>query len=205
MTAQETIPLASHHYVIVDAVPATCEETGLTSYVECTACGYILIPSDIISALGHDWGEPTYTWADDNRTVTATRKCSRNESHFDSETVDAYRHVTISPTQTETGEFEWIGNEFENSVFTVQKTDGGSIPALKDITVLVLPTSLKAIETEAFDSVSAEAIILPEGCITVEPKAFVNCTSLLYVYIPSGVEISADAFAGCPNVAIDQE
>ena len=67
-----------------------------------------------------------------------------------------------------------------------------------------LPSALKTIETEAFDGVLANAIIIPDECTTIEPRAFTNCKNLLYIRIPAGVEIPADAFVGSPNVAIDQ-
>jgi len=32
-----------------------------------------------------------------------------------------------------------------------------------------------------------------------------ECKDLLHIRIPAGVEIPGDAFAGCPNVVIDQK
>jgi hypothetical protein len=75
---------------------------------------------------------------------------------------------------------------------------------LENLRVLKLPASLKAIEKEAFEGIAAEAIMIPETCTAIKPRAFVNCQNLLYVRIPAGVEIPTDAFTGCPHVVIDQ-
>ena len=39
-----------------------------------------------ISAEGHDWSAPTYTWSEDNKTCTATRVCKNDPSHKETET-----------------------------------------------------------------------------------------------------------------------
>ena len=36
-----------------------------------------------IDSNAHSWGEITYTWADDNSTVTATRVCNTDSSHVE--------------------------------------------------------------------------------------------------------------------------
>ena len=41
------------------------------------------------AALGHDWGEASYTWSNDNATCTAKRTRQRDSSHVETKTVDA--------------------------------------------------------------------------------------------------------------------
>ena len=56
------------------------------------------------SALGHDWGDATYTWTDDYTSVTAERVCTRDETHTESETVQTTSEITKAATCTEKGE-----------------------------------------------------------------------------------------------------
>ncbi len=71
-------------------------------------------------ALGHDWGEVTYTWSEDNKKVTATRTCTRNQSHIETETVDAEVTGTTASTCTDKGSIVYTSKAFENAAFQVQ-------------------------------------------------------------------------------------
>ena len=56
-----------------------------------------------VEGIGHDWGEPTWEWADDYSSATATFVCNNNEEHV--EVVDAeITEETTDPTCTEPGE-----------------------------------------------------------------------------------------------------
>ena len=66
------------------------------------------------------------------------------------------------------------------------------------LNTLTLPAAIKEVEPEAFMNVSAQVIIVPNGCVTIGSRAFANCTNLRYVILPSTLETLADdAFAGC--------
>ena len=110
-----------------------------------------------------------------------------------------------APTDNEAGSYQIVSSTFRNTAFEIQTKSDLIIPALEDMNVLKLPAFLKAIETEAFEGVAAEAIIIPDGCTTIESKAFINCKNLLYVQVPAGAEIPEDAFAECPKVIVDQK
>ena len=69
--------------------------------------------------LGHDWGTPTYEWADDCSTVKATRTCKRVESHVETETVKTSKEVTKPASCEEIGETTYTA-VFENTAFTTQ-------------------------------------------------------------------------------------
>ena len=56
---------------VVEAINVDCEDIALAG----AAC---VLP-------GHDWNDPTYTWADDYSSVTATRSCKHDASHLRSE------------------------------------------------------------------------------------------------------------------------
>ena len=59
---------------------------------------------------------------------------------------------------------------------------------------MILPASLKRIESGAFDGIGAEAVFIPAGCEYIGSGAFVNCGSLVYVEYYEGTKVEADAF-----------
>ncbi|MDO4536978.1 MAG: InlB B-repeat-containing protein, partial [Coriobacteriales bacterium] len=71
----------------------TCEDAGgYNEIVKCATCGQVLSVTHVETpALGHLWGEPTYEWSADRKTVTATRTCTRDASHVETETAQTVR------------------------------------------------------------------------------------------------------------------
>lgn len=67
---------------------------------------------------------------------------------------------------------------------------------------IFLPTSLKAIDTEAFYQVSKlKDITLPEGLVTIGKRAFKDCISLTDPKFPSTLkEILSEAYSGIDNI-----
>ena len=63
------------------AQPATCEGKGFTSYVSAAFVNPAFTVQsqtlEDIDPLGHDWGEPTWTWSDGHTSATATFTCQR--------------------------------------------------------------------------------------------------------------------------------
>ena len=98
-------------------VDPTCTEGGSETQI-CTDCGRQLYYRPI-EAMGHDWTNVNYEWSNDLRTVTASRSCHRNESHFETETVNTYTHIIVPSTPTERGTMEYVA-EFENEGFETQ-------------------------------------------------------------------------------------
>ena len=72
-------------------------------------------------ALGHTWGEATYTWSQDNTKCTATRVCTRDASHVETETVDTVANVTQEQT-CEDAEITRYTATFTNAAFATQTT-----------------------------------------------------------------------------------
>ncbi len=187
---------------------ATCEEEGETTYTTAAfdnAAFEIQTRSeDNIPALGHVWGEATYSWSDDKASVTAARTCAHDATHVETETVNVTLTVLHSPTQADAGEYQLVSDSFTNTAFAAQ-SESGSIPALGSMNVLKLPAAMKKIESEAFANIACEAIILPEQCTSVGSKAFANCRGLRYVLVTSpDTAIAADAFDGCGLVIVDR-
>ena len=112
-----------------DAVAATCTKDGNIEYWYCADCGRYFSDANaetqinkadtVEKAKGHNWGGPTYTWADDYSKVTATRVCKNDASHKQTEeaTPDAEE---ISKRSCETkGVTKYIAT-FKNGAFETQ-------------------------------------------------------------------------------------
>ena len=111
---------------------ATCEAKGETTYTSTfTNSAFETQTKTVenIDALGHEFGEPTYEWADDNSTVTATRVCSHDSSHVETETVNTTNKVTKAATCEAKGETTYTAT-FENEAFQTQIKTVENIDAL---------------------------------------------------------------------------
>lgn len=77
--------------------------------------------TEALDPLGHDWGEPVYTWAKqgDDWYCTAKRVCKRDASHVEEETVKASYQVTTPATTLKEGEGTYTAT-FENTAFETQ-------------------------------------------------------------------------------------
>ncbi|MBQ7597977.1 MAG: InlB B-repeat-containing protein [Clostridia bacterium] len=100
---------------------ATCEGKGVGTYTATfTNEAFTTQTKNVdIAAIGHAYGTPTYTWAADNLSVTATRVCGNDEHHVETETVTA-TGVTTPATCLAAGQTVYTSAAFENAAFAVQ-------------------------------------------------------------------------------------
>ena len=100
-TKTEKIPAKGHTEVTDPAVEATCTEPGRTEGKRCSVCGTILVESQEISELGHDWDEGSVT-----KEATCTEdgeisyNCSRCEE-TKKETISATGHTEVTDPAVE--------------------------------------------------------------------------------------------------------
>ena len=114
-----------------NAIAPTCEAAGgYDMVVYCSACGAETSREHTDTpALGHNWNEPEYVWADDYGIVTATRTCKNDANHKETETVNTTSEVTKPATYDAEGEITYTA-VFENEAFTTQ-TKTVAIPKLE--------------------------------------------------------------------------
>ena len=105
-------------------VKATCETAGsYDEVIDCTVCGKELSrETKTVPALGHDWGEPTYAWSEDNSEVTATAVCRNDSSHVTEEKAESAYAVITEPQPEKDGLGRWTAF-FENAPFKTQTKD----------------------------------------------------------------------------------
>ena len=110
---------------------ASCTENGTTTYTAAftnSAFGTQTKAAGDIAAIGHDWGEPSYTWSADNSNVTAKRVCKNDPTHVESENVKTTAKVTTAATCTAKGQTTYTA-AFKNSAFAPQTKTAEDIPA----------------------------------------------------------------------------
>ena len=136
-------PALGHDLVHHNAKMPTCTEGGWSAYDTCTRCDYTTFAE--APALGHAWGTPSYVWAADNSSVTATSVCSHDSNHTVSETAATVYTIIQEPTANADGSAKYtatftnalfleqvktivlpmLGHEFEFTGFVWVKTDAG--------------------------------------------------------------------------------
>ena len=112
---------------------ATCTTAGVKTYTATVTFNgqtYTNTKIETIPAVGHDYGTPTYTWASDYSSVTATRICANDPSHIETETVNTTSQVTKQPTYEANGETTYTAT-FSNSAFATQTKVVANIPKLE--------------------------------------------------------------------------
>ena len=93
--------------------------------------------------VNHDYGTPTYSW--NGQQCTATRACQNDQSHIETETVNATYSIVNDATNTEEGLGRWTA-VFTNSAFDVQT---------KEVTIDVkAPATIKSVEGATIDGLN---------------------------------------------------
>ena len=137
----------SHVEVVIEAVAATCTETGLTEGKKCSVCNEVLVVQETIAANGHT----TVVDAAKAPTCTATgltegKHCSVcNEVLVVQETIAANGHTTVvdaakAPTCTATGLTEGKHCSVCNTVLVAQETIAAKGHSYGEWTETIAPT-----------------------------------------------------------------
>ena len=120
----------------VETTDATCETSGSVVYTATVSSdktpdgkAQTATKTVEIAATGHNWGDPTYEWAKDNSSVTATRICANDAEHVETETAEVTSEVT-TPAACETKGKTTYTATFTNAAFKEQSKTEEDIAAL---------------------------------------------------------------------------
>ncbi len=193
---------------------ATCTEDGWTAYTTCSACNYN--NKTDLPALGHSWGDVTYSWNSKHTKVTATRVCKHDASHKETQTVSATSTVTVPATCVSEGERTYTSAVFTNPAFRVQKyktvlpVTGHAWSADPSTAATDTADGIRGGETcdvcgeqKPQRTVSARKLLkIPAMMNTIEAEAFM-ATAAEQINVPAGTESIEDgAFANCDNLLL---
>lgn len=117
----------NHALVHHDAQPATCTAKGLEAYDTCSRCDYSTTKVEIPMA-AHTYGTPTYVWAANNASCTATRTCTACQ-HVEDETVNTQKQVTQNRSCT-LNELSTFTATFTNTAFARQTKENVETAAM---------------------------------------------------------------------------
>ena len=218
-TETEELAKLPHTLSAVKRAEPTCTKDGHEAYWKCSGCGKLFSDAKgtkviskpvAIAKLGHDWGEVSYTWADDYNKVTAKRVCRRDGKHTEEETVAATRKVIEEATTKKAGSCVWTSKAFKNKAFKVQKitveipkypavyADRNCRYRIKDDLTAVVTGPAKDSQTKVIIPDTIEVNGREMKVVEIDAKAFSNMKKLTKATIGKNVaKIGAKAFAGC--------
>jgi hypothetical protein len=122
------IPATGHTLTAHAAVEVTCTENGSSAYWSCDVCGKFFSDEEgkneiaenewIITATGHTYGEPVWSWNEDHASATATFTCTACE-HEEIMTDDEIDLVIVDPTEEAAGSATYTASVvFEGETYT---------------------------------------------------------------------------------------
>ena len=106
----------NHDLVHHEAQAPTCTAVGWEAYDTCSRCGYTTKVEK--QKTPHTYGTPTYVWAANNASCTATRTCTACQ-HVENETVNTQKQVTQNRSCT-LNELSTFTATFTNTAFARQ-------------------------------------------------------------------------------------
>ena len=111
----------------------TCTEKGETTYTATFEADWAVTQTKVladISATGHSYGEPVWSWSEDGKTCTVTFTCEKDETHKETPKVIVTSAEKTPGTCTETGVTTYTATvEFNGKTHTYTK-DVADIPAI---------------------------------------------------------------------------
>ncbi len=208
VTRDEILLATGHTELVTDAaVPATCDEPGLTEGSHCGTCGVTVVSQSLIPAahtvevLEAVLPTCTATGLTEGKTCTAC-----GDAILEQEVLDPIDHAFGDGRvclMCESDDYHTKGlvfRKYGNNGYYV------SIGTATD-TEIVVPSFYKTlpvigVDSDGFkDCTAMTSIVLPEGIKSIGSGAFVNCSSLESITIPDAVDrISHGTFSGCTSL-----
>ena len=153
-TKEEPLAALGHEMTKIEAKAATCEETGNNAYWYCSRCDKYFsdakgktettVERETLKALGHSYGQPVWTWADDGKTAEVKIVCANDKTHV--LTADASVEAgTISSTVKVKPTCTAMGTTTYNATVSL---NGKAYTATKDVQDIPMEPH-KLVKTEA--------------------------------------------------------
>ncbi len=152
-----------------------------------------------------DYSSGNSPWYDRTDLTTVNISGATNIGSYAFEGCTGLKTVMVSASVETIGENVFAGCTAMDVYYSGSSGEWAAILDASDQNVLRLPSSLEAIEVEAFVGIDAEAIIVPDSCTRIEARAFENCQNLLYVWLPKSLSPDPEAFDGCGPIIIARE
>ena len=179
-----------HTNKTIDAVSATCTQTGLTEGVVCTSCNKTIVVQTATPLAPHNYVDGKC------KVCGATVK----ESTGLAMSVDGEGNYIV----------DGIGTCTDTQIVIPATNEGKPVIAIASgafaendaIVQVVIPASVKKIGNNAFNRcVNLSDVVFAEGLESIGEKAFMYCTGLETVVIPDSVKtVSTGAFMACYNL-----
>ncbi len=175
---------------IEKTVDATCEEDGYIYYtatIDVAGVEYSDTKIETIDQLGHDWGDPEWTWSDDCTEAYATFTCRNDSTHTETAAADVTSETTPATTEADgktvyTAKVTFNGKDYEDTKTVVIPklivneyvfvNEGGIVwtPADGSLTLLVKRTDGQP-AIDKLVSVTADGYPIAPGFYTVTETA----------------------------------
>ena len=117
-------------------------------------------------ASAHTWGAVTYKWSADGKTCTATRVCTSNKNHKQTETVKATATVAKKATATAMGQTKYTA-KFKNAAFGTKAITKTDIKINQPMTVTAKTTSKKPAVVKFVNLRNKNQVVAAKNAYTV--------------------------------------
>jgi len=190
---------------------ATCEEEGVKTFTATFTNPAFKTQTKevIISATGHEYGDPTYEWLEGGKKCKAKVVCANDDSHVIEQTVDATSEVTLEPTEEADGTIVYTAT-FTDEHFTTQTKEGivESLPTLDKLTFTKKEDNTYSVKSKDYNIKGRIKIPATygegteEGAVSeVETRGFFNLAEIQEIFLPESiVSLGDDAFFNCKKL-----
>ena len=120
-TLLDAIALVGHNPKLINHKDATCTEDGYTGDTVCAVCDVVLETGTVISATGHSYGEPVWSWNEDGTEATALFTCANDSSHTETLDAEVTSEITkeascgVAGSETRTASVTFAGKTYTDS------------------------------------------------------------------------------------------
>lgn len=198
-------------------LPETTEELGANPFRNCNQLKYIYVSPDNESLASIDGvlfskadkklvsypiGKPKYDYEVDNTRPGGTYGLYNGEEEK-AEAVEEREDGTVYGAGTQEDGKSKQSDTQDPSVYTAPEgtkiIGASSFENSKNLRVVLLPTTVEAIEENAFKGSTIKEMMFPNGLMRIGNSAFQSCSNLSHIDVPDSVkDIGEGAFAGCP-------